>query len=176
LLNEARAATKLRSLIDVDDPLFAAPGDMPSRMREFCRATGQPEPHDRGAVVRCILESLALKHGRAIDLLREATGTAPPVVHVVGGGAQNELLCQFTADVTELPVIAGPVEATAIGNLLVQALALGELATLEELREVVVHSFDQVTYEPGDTDAWRHARERLERVAATEPSTAKVGA
>jgi rhamnulokinase len=126
--------------------------------------------------VRCILESLALKHRRAIDLLRDATGTAPAVVHVVGGGAQNELLCQFTADATELPVLAGPVEATAIGNLLVQALALGELATLEEVREVVPRSFDHVTYEPSDTDAWRDARERLERLAAAEPSRAEVGA
>jgi rhamnulokinase len=176
LLDEARTAPQLRSLIDVDDPLFAAPGDMPSRVRELCRATGQPEPRDRGAVVRCILESIALKHRRAIDLLRDATGTAPPVVHVVGGGAQNELVCQFTADATELPVLAGPVEATAIGNLLVQALALGELATLEELREVVARSFDQVTYEPGDSDAWRHARERLERLTAAEPSRAEVGA
>ena len=174
LLDEARSAAPLRSLIDVDHPQFSVPGDMANRAREFCAATGQAVPTERGAVVRCILESLALKHRRAIDLLRDATGMVPPVVHLVGGGAQNELLAQFTANAAELPVVAGPVEATAIGNLIVQAMALGELGTLEEAREIVARSFDQLTYEPAEAEAWREARERFDRLVPAEAPTAEV--
>jgi rhamnulokinase len=174
LLAEARGAAPLRSLIDVDDPPFAVPGDMPNRVREFCASSGQEVPADRGAIARCILESLALKHRRAVDLLSQATGTAPPVVHLVGGGARNELLAQLTANALELPLVAGPVEATAIGNLVVQAMALGELATLEEAREVVARSFDQLTYEPADAEVWREARERFEQLVPVEAPTAEV--
>ena len=174
LLAEARGAAPLRSLIDVDDPPFAVPGDMPNRVREFCASSGQEVPADRGAIARCILESLALKHRRAVDLLSQATGTAPPVVHLVGGGARNELLAQLTANALELPLVAGPVEATAIGNLVVQAMALGELATLEEARDVVARSFVQLTYEPADAEVWREARERFEQLVPLEAPTAEV--
>ena len=114
---------------------------MPARIRAFCAHTGQPEPDEPGAVVRCILESLALKHARddrpaARRHRRRAGG-----VHVVGGGARNELLCRWTASAAGLPVLAGPEEATLLGNLLVQAIALGEIASLEEAREVVRASF-----------------------------------
>jgi rhamnulokinase len=166
----AREAAPLRALIDVDDPLFAAPGDMPARVGEFCSSTGQPVPNDRGAVVRCILESLALKHGQAIELLCEATGASPAAVHIVGGGSRNELLCQMTADATGLPVFAGPTEATAIGNLLVQAIALGELASLEQARAAVRSSFEPAVYEPGDVEDWREARRRLDRLSRVEES------
>ena len=177
LVELARGAAPLRSLIDVDHPLFAVPGDMPERIREFCASTGQPAPDEPGAVVRCILESLALKHQQTIDLLREAVGATPAEVHIVGGGSRNDLLCQMTADATELPVLAGPAEATEIGNLLVQAMALGELASLEDARAVVRASFQTVVYEPHDGIAWREARQRFEQiVAVAPPPKAEVGA
>jgi len=162
----AGEAPPLRSLIDPDDPVFADPGDMPRRIAEFCRATGQEEPEGSGAVVRCILESLAVKHRQTIELLRAAAGAAPEEVHVVGGGAHNGLLCSFTADATGLPVLAGPIEATAVGNLLVQAMALGELSSLQEGRELVRASFQPTVYEPGDTGPWDEASERLRDILA----------
>jgi rhamnulokinase len=157
----AESAASLRSLVDPDDPAFLEPGDMPARIRSFCADTGQPEPDGPGAVTRCVLESLALKHATAVALLAQATGTAPAEVHVVGGGAQNDLLCRWTANASGLPVLAGPEEATEIGNLLLQAMALGELASLEEAREVVRASFRPTVYEPQDEPVWREARERF---------------
>jgi len=157
----AEQAAPLRSLVDPDDPSFAEPGDMPGRIAEFCRATGQPVPTEPGDVARCIVESLALKHAETIDLLRDAAGAEPAELHVVGGGARNALLCTATADAVGLPVLAGPEEATLIGNLLVQAMALGELSSLEELREVVRASFDQTVYEPTPSTGWQEARARF---------------
>jgi rhamnulokinase len=172
LVELARDAPPLVSLIDVDHPLFAVPGDIPERVREFCRLTAQPAPDSRGAVVRCILESLALKHAQVVDLIRDATGAVPRTLHVVGGGSRNELLCGLTADAAELPVVAGPAEATTVGNLLVQAIALGELSSLEEGRAVVRASFPLDTYEPHVSAAWREARERLAEVADVAPPPA----
>ena len=157
----AEDAAPLRSLVDPDDPSFAEPGDMPERIAAFCRATGQPVPAEPGDVARCIVDSLALKHAETIDLLREAAGADPAELHVVGGGARNALLCAATADAAELPVLAGPEEATLIGNLLVQAMALGELSSLEELRDVVRASFAQTVYEPTPSNRWREARARF---------------
>ena len=158
-------APPLRSLVDPDDPQLAEPGDMPRRVRELCARSGQAEPEQPGAIVRCILESLALKHAQTIDLLREAAGAAPDEVHVVGGGARNELLCRWTAEATGLLVLAGPAEATEIGNLVVQAIALGELATLAEGRELVRASFEPTVYEPRGADEWAEARERFAEIA-----------
>jgi rhamnulokinase len=151
----------LHSLIDPDDPRFASPGDMPGRIREFCAESGQPEPVEPGAVARCVLESLALGHAQAIRQLEEITGSTPPEVHVVGGGAQNDLLCRWTASAAGLPVLAGPVEAAAIGNLLVQALALGELASIAQARELVHASFVPTVYEPEAPCEWAEARARF---------------
>ena len=157
----AAEAPPLRSLVDPDDRRFATPGDMPQRIREFCAGTGQAEPVEPGAVTRCVLESLALGHAQAVRLLENATGAAPTEVHVVGGGAQNELLCRWTASATGLPVLAGPVEAAAIGNLVVQAMGLGELASLEQGRELVRDSFVPTEYEPAGSAEWAEARERF---------------
>src|SRR5207253_3549451 len=127
----------LRSLVDPDDPALLEQGDdMPARLRAFCAETGQPEPDGPGAVTRCVLESLALKQATAIGLLTAATGTVPAEVHVVGGGAQNDLLCRLTASASGLPALAGPEEATEIGNLLLPAMARGGLASLADAREV----------------------------------------
>ncbi|HEY7604360.1 MAG TPA: FGGY-family carbohydrate kinase, partial [Gaiellaceae bacterium] len=123
--------------------------------------TGQPGPDGPGATARCILESVALKHAATVDLLREVAGADPVELHVVGGGARNELLCRWTAQATGLPVLAGPEEATLVGNLLVQAMALGELRSLEEARAVVRASFAPTVYEPTPAAEWAEARQRF---------------
>ena len=163
-------APPLRALVDPDDALFAAPGDMPRRIRDYCERTGQEPPDDPAAVARCILESLALKHRQTLELLREATGHAPEEVHVVGGGAQNELLCQWTADAAGIPVLAGPAEATEVGNLVVQAIALGELSSVQEGRELVEASFPLRIHEPRET-ACMERRARALRAARRRSRT-----
>jgi rhamnulokinase len=164
LVNLARTAPPLRSFIDPNAEAFLEPGDMPQRIRDFCRHTNQQEPTDVAATVRCVLESLALKHAEIVDVLRRVTGSDPAELHVVGGGARNELLCRWTADASGLPVLAGPEEATLLGNLLVQAMALGEIATLAEARDVVRASFAPTMYEPRQSDEWQEARERFARL------------
>jgi rhamnulokinase len=148
LVAAAAAAPSFRSLVDPDDPAFVAPLDMPAQLAAACRASGQPVPVGRAAVVRCVLDSLACKHRWTLERAEALAGRRVAVVHVVGGGAANPLLCQLTADLTGRPVLAGPVEATAVGNLLVQARADGRLATLRELRDVVAVSLPPRHYEP----------------------------
>jgi rhamnulokinase len=125
-------------VVDPDDPSFLPPGDMPSRVREACRRTGQPEPRARPQLVRCILDSLAAAFARAVADAARLSGRQVEVVHLVGGGARNRLLCQLTADACGLPVLAGPVEATALGNVLVQARAAGRIdGGLETMRALL---------------------------------------
>lgn len=150
----ARQAPPFAARIEPDDEGFLAPGDMVSRVIDYCRRTGQPEPPDEGAVIRVILESLALKYRYVLDSTEEILGRRMECIHIVGGGIQNELLCQLTADATGRPVIAGPLEATAIGNLMVQALARGDVGSVDDIREVVRRSFDPVEYEPQSDDRW----------------------
>jgi rhamnulokinase len=169
LLADARAAEPLRSFIDPNDPVFAAPGDMPARIVDYCNRTSQPHLESEGAIVRCILESLALKHAESVDLLARVSGRRIDTLHVVGGGAKNELLCDWTAAAAERPVQAGPGEATLVGNLLVQAIARGELGSLAEAREVVRHSFEQRLHEPATDAAWREARERFATLSDARP-------
>jgi rhamnulokinase len=157
------------SIVNTDHPDFVAPGDMPARIRAYCSRTGQPVPEDDGALTRCILDSLALGYRLAIDDLAAVTGRPVPAVQVVGGGARNQLLNQTVADVTGLAVVAGPVEATALGNLLVQLIALGELEDLSQARAVVRASagpeIRQVEPSGADRLAERYGRYR-ELVAA----------
>ena len=162
----AKDAPALQCFIDPNDATFGDPGDMPARVRAFCVHTGQPEPVEPGAIVRCILESLALKHAQTIDVLASVTGASPREIHVVGGGARNELLCRWTADAAGLPVLAGPEEATLLGNLLVQAMALGEISSLAEGREVVRASVVPTAYEPQETSTWQEAKERFAEAVA----------
>jgi rhamnulokinase len=176
LVRMAESSPPLRSFIEPNDPRFLVPGDLPDRIRTFCAETGQPVPHDAGAVVRCVLESLALEHRQAIELLTRATGAVPPEIHIVGGGALNTPLCQWTADATGLPVLAGPVEATAIGNLAAQAMALGELASLDEARQVIRASFEPIPYEPSAPSAWLEAAERFDDIAQSRGSRQEVKA
>jgi rhamnulokinase len=125
------------SIVNPDHPDFVAPGDLPARVRAYCARTGQPEPDGEAALIRCVLDSLALGYRRTVDDLAAVTGRPVPAVHIVGGGSRNQLLNQTVADVTGVPVIAGPVEATALGNICVQLIALGDIQDLAQAREVV---------------------------------------
>jgi rhamnulokinase len=166
LTERAGRAPAFRSLIEPDDPAFLSPDDMPSAIAGWCRKAGQPVPEDEGQLVRCALESLALKYLTVLEWLEELTGTRIEVIHIVGGGSQNDLLNQFTADACGRPVIAGPVEATALGNVLVQARSSGELGTLAEIREVVRRSTELRTYEPGRESQWQEAYARFVELRA----------
>ncbi|HYN95786.1 MAG TPA: rhamnulokinase family protein [Pilimelia sp.] len=148
LTDAARAAPAFRSLLDPDHPTLLGVGDMPARIAAVCTAAGEPAPAGRAGTVRCILESLACRYRWALERAEALVGQRVEAVHVVGGGAANDLLCQLTADVVGRPVVAGPVEATAVGNLLVQAMADGRLAGLAQLREVVRASFAPRRHEP----------------------------
>jgi rhamnulokinase len=161
MIARAQVAPPFVTLVDPDDASFLAPGDMPGRLAAYCTRTGQVPPPDEGAVVRCCLESLALKYRWAIDRLESILGTTINTIHVVGGGTKNTLLCQFTADACGRPVYAGPVEATAIGNIMMQALARGQLGSMPDLRAVVARSFPVTVYEPRDTAAWTDAAGRF---------------
>jgi sugar (pentulose or hexulose) kinase len=163
LLGEAAREPAFRSVVDLDDPVFLPPGEMPARIAAACRATGQPVPETPAAVARCILDSLAVAHRRAVREAQELSGRHVDAVHIVGGGARNALLCRLTADACGLPVLAGPVEATALGNVLVQARSAGVITGgLCALRELLVETQQIVRYEPGgDPGAWRSAERRL---------------
>jgi rhamnulokinase len=134
---------------------------MPDKVREYCRETRQSVPETRGEVVRCVLESLALRYRWCMERLERLSGQSLDRLHIVGGGIQNRLLCQLSANAIGRPVIAGPVEATAIGNILMQAAADGVLTGLTEIREAVRRSFAPETYQPQDQSAWDAAYERF---------------
>ena len=159
LANEAPSFT---AIVDPDHSDFLSPEDMPTAIRERCRATGQPEPETDGQLVRTALESLALKYNVVLCGLESLTGVKVEVIHIVGGGCQNELLNQFTANACQRPVIAGPVEATAMGNILVQARAAREVASLSEIRKVVRQSTEIKRFEPQGSAEWLAAAEKFE--------------
>ncbi len=162
LTRMAAAADPFGSLIEPDAPEFLAPADMVLAIALFCDKTGQPRPEGVGATIRCCLESLALKYRWALERLEAFRGRRIEVIHIVGGGTQNRLLCQLAADATGRTVIAGPVEATATGNVLMQALGKGHLGSLEQAREVVRRSFPLETYTPAASrDRWDAAYARF---------------
>ncbi|MBI1841665.1 MAG: rhamnulokinase [Verrucomicrobia bacterium] len=163
LVRAAQEATPLRSIVDPDDPSFLSPEDMPEALRAWCRRAGQPVPQTEGELIRCALESLAIKYASTLSALEELTGASMEVVHVVGGGSQNELLNQFTADACGCPVLAGPVEATALGNVMVQARAAGEIGSLGDLRRIVRDSSSLRCFVPGRREPWLEAAGRLRR-------------
>jgi rhamnulokinase len=166
----AEEAPAFGSLVDPDHHGFLSPGDMPSRIRRFCEATGQEPPQEPGEVARCIFESLALKYRWVIEQAGELTGQKVEAIHVVGGGSQNSLLCQLAAATARLPVLAGPVEATALGNVMVQAYSRGYVGSLEEIRAVVRRSTELSRYEPeGNEDDWDEIRERFSGVMNASP-------
>jgi rhamnulokinase len=152
------------ALFDPDHESLLRPGDMPARITSLCAAAGQPAPRGAGEFVSAILVSLACKYNLVLQRLRAVSGREIDVIHVIGGGARNRPLCQLTADVTGLPVIAGPHEATALGNVLVQARAVGEVSTLAQMRELVANSLEATRYEPSADAA--AAAETYERFLA----------
>jgi rhamnulokinase len=161
LMRLAAEAPAFGSIVDPDDASFILPASMPQALADYCRRTGQPAPQGVGPTVRCALESLALRYRWVLEKLEELTGRRLSAIHIVGGGCQNELLCQLAADACGRVVLAGPVEATAIGNVLVQAIGLGLLGSLAEAREVVGRSFEVKRYEPRRSDAWEAAYARF---------------
>jgi rhamnulokinase len=154
LVQLAEAAPPFVSSINPDDARFLLPPNMPAAIAEFCRATGQPPPTEPGPVIRCCLESLAFKYRWVLTKLEQLVGKRLEVIHIVGGGCQNALLCQWTADACGRTVLAGPVEATALGNVLVQMIGLGLIESLADAREVVRRSVEVRTYEPRDAENW----------------------
>ncbi len=164
-------ATRARPFGAVIDPYPNSPdfrwaADMPDRIQAFCARTAQPVPADDGEILRCIFESLALKYRQTLEQLQIITGHDYQVIHIVGGGARNGLLCQMTADATRRPVVAGPSEATTLGNLAVQAMATGQLASIEESRHLIRRSADLATYEPSTSSRdWDDAYARFLAIA-----------
>jgi rhamnulokinase len=166
LFAQAAHAAPFAALFDPDDARFFAPGDMPARIRDFCRETGQPIPQSAGEVVRSLMESLALKYRVVLEELIAVTGQSIEAVHIVGGGAQNAMLCAMTANAVGRPVLAGPNEATALGNGLVQLIALGELGGLADARALIRRSLPPTRYDPvqGMGGVWDAAYERFRRL------------
>jgi rhamnulokinase len=161
LMKMAEAATPFASIVNPDDPSFVLPTSMPLALADYCRRTGQSVPAEPGDVVRCTLESLALRYRWVLERLEELAGKRLDTIHIVGGGCQNTLLCQLAADACNRPVVAGPVEATAIGNVLVQAIGLGLLSSLAEGRAVVRRSFEVRTFEPREHERWQEPYRRF---------------
>lgn len=157
----AAEARPFLAVIDPDAEPFFHPGSMSEKIRQFCARSGQPIPQTRGEVARVALESLALKYRLVLERLEALTGARLTPLHIIGGGTKNRLLNQFTADAVGRPVVAGPVEATAIGNLLMQAIALGHLADLQAARALVRRSFPLETFLPAQSSGWEEARQKL---------------
>jgi rhamnulokinase len=161
---QADAAAPLASLVDPDHAVFQTPGDMPAAIQDFCRRTGQPVPESVGQVVRCAIESVAMKCRWVLAGLEKLTGSRLETIHIVGGGALNRALCQATADACGRVVLAGPVEATALGNVMVQAIASGAVSTIGQAREIIGRSFPLDRYEPNQLSAWKEAYMRFVRL------------
>lgn len=157
----ARAEKAFDCFIDPDAPEFATAGSMPEKIREFCERTNQPVPQSDGALVRCIYESLAMKYKFAIHQISENTGKVFDVLHLLGGGTKDSFLCQMTANSLGIPVIAGPTEATALGNILLQLIALGDISSIEEGRALLRKQEKVKEYLPKDMESWEHAYEKF---------------
>lgn len=152
------------SLINPADPRFVTPDDMPEKIAAYCQETEQPVPQTPGAVTRCVLESLALQYRRTLGQLEQLTGEKIERLHIVGGGSQNSVLNHYTANALQIPVVIGPVEATALGNVMLQAIALGHLPSLEAGRKCIQSSFPVTTIQPTNKDAWNQAYKRFEQL------------
>jgi len=164
LEREALAVAPFRCFIDPDEDIFSGPGNMPKRVREFCEKTGQYVPQTTGEVMRCIYESLAMKYRYTLNALEDITGKKYNSMHVVGGGTKDNFLCQLAANACKIPVIAGPIAATVLGNAVNQLMASGDVADLAEARKVISNSFDTIRYEPKDTADWDSAYENFVKI------------
>jgi rhamnulokinase len=168
LIRMSEGAGSFTAYVDNDAPQFFLPQHMPRQVQEMCRETGQPVPRSNGAIVRVILESLALKYRYVLDRLADILGEKPGALHIVGGGGRNRLLCQLCANAVNVPVITGPYEATCVGNILMQMVATGDLASHEEGRDLVRGSFPSETFTPDDRDLWEEQYDRY--LEATQQS------
>ncbi len=164
LERQANEAEPFASLIDPDYHTFQTPGNMPRRIREYCEKTGQKVPQTKGEVVRCIAQSLAFKYRQTVEGMEDVTGNKYNVINIVGGGIKDKMICQFTANATKRTVSTGPVEATSIGNVVVQAIAMGAIKDISEGRRVVKNSFDIKVYEPQDSNEWDKAYEEWKKI------------
>ena len=166
LTERAAAAKPLAAFVNPDAEEFFAPPNMPEAIRDFCKRTGQNMPADEGAVIRCALESLALHYRQVLGWLEELIGGRIETIHIVGGGIQNRQLCQMAADACDRRVVAGPVEATAMGSVMMQAISAGEIGSISQAREIVRRSFSVEIYSPQHNAAWDDAYERFLKIAA----------
>jgi rhamnulokinase len=164
LVAVAEKAEPFTAVINPNDPRFLPHGDHPQNVKDYCAETGQPVPADVGSIVRCVLESLAMTYRETLDTLRGLTQRSIDVLHIVGGGTQNQLLNQMTADATGLPVVTGPIEATVIGNALVQLITLGEIADLRQARQIVAGMAEMNQYKPNDTAVWDEMYGRYQEI------------
>ena len=164
LAKMSQASTPLESFIDPDYVEFSTPGDMPNRIREYCKKTGQKVPETKGEIVCTIAQSLAMRYRATVEGMEEVTGNKYNVINIVGGGIQDKVLCQFTANATNRIVSTGPVEATSIGNVVVQGIAMGAIKDLNEGRAIVKNSFDITEYTPQNTEAWDKAYEKWKEI------------
>ena len=160
----AKEAKPFQCFIDPDDEVFTPAGNIPRRIREYCEKTGQYVPQEVGEIVRCINESLAMKYRMAMEEIVDCTGKEYQNIHMLGGGVQSKLLCALTASACARPVIAGPIEATVFGNVLIQLIADGQIRDLEQAREVVANSPDIIRYEPQDGEKWEEAYKRFKEI------------
>jgi rhamnulokinase len=161
LLAQAEQAAPFRSIVNPDAGDFLNPANMVEALRAYCRRTNQPQPESVGQAARCCLEGLALRYRWVLEALEQLTGRRLETVRIVGGGSQNRLLCQLAADACRRPVVAGPVEATALGNVMLQAIATGHLASIAQGREAIAASIQQEEFEPRPADGWDVAYERF---------------
>lgn len=161
----AAEAEPFTAFVNPNDERFLAPGNMPERIRSYCQDTGQKVPQTPGQIVRCAAESLALTYRLAVDTMEQVTGKTIDRLHLVGGGSKDGMLNAFTANAVNRPVLAGPTEATAAGNVLAQALATGAVASLEEGRTIVANSFDMQTFRPRHPEEWQEAYRRYKKIA-----------
>jgi rhamnulokinase len=157
LVREAEQAEPFRSYIDPDDDAFLNPAHMPRQIQKYCEQTGQAVPRGEGEIIRCVMESLALKYRYIFERTEQLAGASFTGLHMVGGGIHNELLCQFTANAIGKPVWAGPAEGSALGNIGVQLMAIGEITSLQEARDSIRRSFPLITYMPQQTEVWEKA-------------------
>ena len=165
MLNEwTRHAPAFTALVDPDDPRFYNPPNMETAIARYCRETGQPVPEERGTFLRLVYESLALKYRLVNEQIARVTGKPHRVVHIVGGGSRNTMLNQFVADAVGLPVVAGPEEATAVGNVMVQALGLGVIRSLTAALPLIRATFSIREYAPRDTARWEEAYQRFRKL------------
>ena len=164
LEREALNAAPFQCFINPDDSTFETPGNLPRRVQEFCKRTGQYVPQTRGEIMRCIYESLALKYRYSFSAIQMVTGKSYEAIHMIGGGTKDRLLCQMTADACDCKVVAGPIEATAMGNISVQLIALGEITDLKEARRIISQSEQLVSYLPNNATEYEKAYQNFSKL------------